>query len=52
LEVTRLRLRRAIENSADSLAMKAIAGLEEKIKNASYLELISAFDVLARIGGQ
>lgn len=34
-EITRLQVRRAIENSADSLAMKAVARLEEKIEKAS-----------------
>lgn len=46
------RVKQAIDNVADDLAMKAIARLEEKIEKASFTELISACDVLARIGGQ
>ncbi len=50
LERTRLRLRRAIENVADDLAMKAIARLEEKIEKASIIELCSILNALGRIG--
>ena len=41
VEITRLRLKAGIENAADSLAMKAMAKLEEKIKTASFMELIN-----------
>ena len=51
VETTRLRVRRAIENTADDLAMKAIARLEEKIKNASVMESLSILEALARKGG-
>lgn len=50
-ETTRLRVRAAIENAADDLAMKAIAGLEEKIKRASLMESLNILEVMARIGG-
>jgi len=51
LETTRLRLRATIENTADSLAIQAIARLEEKIKSASVTEALSICEVMARIGG-
>ena len=50
VETTRLRVRAAIENAAYDLAMKALARLEDKFNKASFWELISACDVLARIG--
>lgn len=50
-EITRLRARRAIENVADDLGMKAVARLEEKIEKASIIELCSILNALGRIGG-
>src|SRR3989338_8990403 len=46
------RVKQAIKNVADDLAIRAVARLEEKMEKASFTELISACDVLARIGGQ
>jgi len=50
-EITRLRARRAIENVANDLVMKAVTRLEEKIKKASLMESCSILDALVRIGG-
>ena len=50
-EITRLRVRVAIERVADDLAMQAITRLEEKIKRASLIETCSILNALSRIGG-
>ena len=51
VETTRLRVRRAIENASDSLAMKAMARLDEKLSNASFMESLAIFDVMAKVIG-
>lgn len=45
------RVKQAIEGAADDLAIKAIARLEEKIKNASLMEALNICEALARVGG-
>ncbi len=49
-ETVRLRVRAAIEDSADSLAMKTIARLEEKIEKASFTEALAILNVMANVG--
>jgi hypothetical protein len=45
------RVRRAIENAADTLALKAMARLEDKIEKATLMEACSILNALGRIGG-
>lgn len=49
-EAIRVRMKTAIENVADDLAMKVITRLEEKIEKASFMEACSILGALARIG--
>ena len=51
LERTRVRLIQAIDCAAYDLGMTAIAKLDEKIKTASFPELITIAGAMIRIGG-
>jgi hypothetical protein len=48
---TRERVRGAIESAAENLAMKVVARLKEKIKNASFMESLRILEALMGIGG-
>jgi hypothetical protein len=49
-EITRLRLLRAIDESLYDLGMEAIAKLEERMKTASFTELLGIVDVALNRG--
>ena len=44
----RLKVIETIDSVACAMAMKAMAKLDERMKTASYLELISAADILIK----
>ena len=45
--IMRLRVKAALENVADDLAMKAMAKLEAKLETASYTEALSIFNAVS-----
>lgn len=49
-EITRLRLIKAIDDSVYDLGMKAMAKLEERMKTASFTELMGIVDVALNKG--
>jgi hypothetical protein len=49
LDATRMRVKSAIENVANELAMKTIARLEQSLKKTSFMEAVQAVDVLSRL---
>jgi hypothetical protein len=49
-KTTRLRLLRAIDESLYDLGMKAMAKLEERMKSASFTELLGIVDVALNRG--
>ena len=50
-ELTRQRLIRVIDECAYDLGMKAMAKLEERMKTASFTELLGIMDVALNIRG-